>query len=88
MRWIDGPYVRVGPMDDGLPLPGHPADAAPQDSSLLERVLFVFSAFCVYFYFNLLDFLPFPAALVIAIMAVPVLAELMVRIAAKVGLFP
>ena len=52
------------------------------------RFLFVISAFCVYFYFNLLDFLPFPAALVVAIMAVPVLAELMVRIASKVGLFP
>ena len=88
MRWIDGPYVRVGLMEDGLPLPEHPADTAPQDSSLLERVLFVVSAFCVYFYFNLLDFLPFPAALVVAIMAVPVLAELMVRITAKVGLFP
>ena len=80
LRWIDGPYVRVGLMEDGLPLPEHPADTAPQDSSLLERVLFVVSAFCVYFYFNLLDFLPFPAALVVAIMAVPVLAELMVRL--------
>ena len=75
-------------MEDGLPLPGHPAETAPRNSSLLERFLFVISAFGVYSYFELLDFLPFPAALVVAILAVPVLAEVMVRIVARIGLFP
>lgn len=75
-------------MEDGLPLPGHPAETAPRNSSLLERVLFVISAFGVYSYFDLLDFLPFPAALIVAILAVPILAEAMVRIAGMMGLFP
>ena len=88
MRWIHGLYVRVEAMEDGLPLPGHPVEAAPRNSSLLERVLFVISAFAVYSYFDLLDFLPFSAGLVVAILAVPVLAEVMVRIAARIGLFP
>ena len=88
MRWIDGLYVRVEVMEDGLPLPGHPGEAAPRNSSLLERVLFVISAFAVYSYFDLLDFLPFSAGLGIAILAGPVLAEVMVRIAARIGLFP
>ena len=88
MRWIDGLYVRVEAMEDGLPLPRHPVEAAPRNSSLLERVLFVISAFAVYSYFDLLDFLPFSAGLVVAILAVPVLAEVMVRIAARIGLFP
>ena len=42
----------------------------------------------VYTYFDLLDFLPFPIALVVAILAVPVLAEVMVRIAGRMGFFP
>ena len=88
MRWIDGLYVRVEVMEDGLPLPGHPVEAAPRNSSLLERALFLISAFAVYSYFDLLDFLPFSAGLVVAILAVPVLAEVMVRIAAWIGLFP
>ena len=88
LRWVDGPNVRADVMEDGLPLPGHPAETASRNSSLLERVLFVISAFGVYSYFDLLDFLPFPAALVVAILAVPVLAEVMVRIAARIGLFP
>ena len=75
-------------MEDGLPLPGHPAETAPRNSSLLERALFVISAFGVYSYFDLLDFLPFPAALIVAILAVPILAEVMVRIAGRMGLFP
>ena len=50
--------------------------------------MFVISAFGVYTYFDVLDFLPFPAALVVAVLAVPILAEVMVRIAAGVGLFP
>tara|TARA_B100000029_G_scaffold322194_1_gene314576 strand:+ start:1386 stop:1613 length:228 start_codon:yes stop_codon:yes gene_type:complete len=75
-------------MEDGLPLPGHPAETAPRNSSILERLLFIVSAFGVYTYFNLLDFLPFPIALVVAILAVPVLAEVMVRIVGKMGLFP
>ena len=88
MRWIHGPNLRAGDMEDGLPLPGHPAETAPRNSSLLERVLFVISAFGVYSYFDLLDFLPFPAALIVAILAVPILAEVMVRIAGRFGLFP
>ncbi len=88
MRWIHGPNLRAGDMEDGLPLPGHPAETAPRNSSLLERVLFVISAFGVYSYFDLLDFLPFPAALIVAILAVPILAEAMVRIAGMMGLFP
>ena len=88
MRWIDGPNVRVGRMEDGLPLPGHPAETAPRNSSILERLLFIVSAFGVYTYFDLLDFLPFPIALVVAILAVPVLAEVMVRIAGRMGFFP
>ena len=88
MRWIDGLYVRVEVMEDGLPLPGHPVEAAPRNSSLLERALFLISAFAVYSYFDLLDFLPFSAGLVVAILDVPVLAEVMVRIAARIGLFP
>ena len=63
-------------------------EAAPRNSSLLERVLFVISAFAVYSYFDLLDFLPFSAGLVVAILAVPLLAEVRVRIAARIGLFP
>ena len=47
MRWIHGPNLRAGDMEDGLPLPGHPAETAPRNSSLLERVLFVISAFGV-----------------------------------------
>ncbi len=88
MRWIHGPNLRAGDMEDGLPLPGHPAETAPRNSSLLERALFVISAFGVYSYFDLLDFLPFPAALIVAILAVPILAEVMVRIAGRIGLFP
>ena len=88
MRWIDGLYVRVETMEDGLPLPGHPVEKAARNSSMLERVLFVISAFAVYSYFDLLDFLPFSAGLVVAILAVPLLAEVMVRIAASIGLFP
>lgn len=88
MRWIHGPNLRAGDMEDGLPLPGHPVETAPRNSSLLERVLFVISAFGVYTYFDLLDFLPFPAALIVAILTVPILAEAMVRIAGWIGLFP
>ena len=88
LRWGDGLNVRASDMEDGLPLPGHPAETAPRNSSLLERVFFVISAFGVYSYFDLLDFLPFPAALVVAILSVPVLAELMVRTAARIGIFP
>ena len=88
MRWIDDPYVRVERMEDGLALPGRPVETAPQNSSLLERVLFAVSAFGVYFNFDLLDFLPFPAALVVAILAVPLLAEAMVWSAARMRLVP
>ncbi len=88
LRWIHVPNVCVRGMEDGLPLPGHPAKTATRNSSLLERVLFVISAFGVYTYFDVLDFLPFPAALVVAVLAVPILAEVMIRIAAGVGLFP
>ena len=87
-RWIDGPNVHATRMGDGLPLPGRPVEMASRNSSLLERVCFVVSAVGVYSYFDLLDFLPFPAALVVAILVVPVLAEVIVRIAARLGLFP
>jgi len=75
-------------MEEGPSLPGRPVETAPQNSSLLERVLFAASAFGVYFNFDLLDFLPLPAALVVAILTVPLLAEAMVRIASRMGLFP
>ena len=75
-------------MEEGLSLPGRPVEMAPRDSSLLERVCFVVTAVGAYCYFDVLDFLPFPAALLVAVLAVPVLAEVMVRIAARLGLFP
>ena len=88
LRWIDDPYVLVAYMEEGLSLPGRPVEMAPRNSSLLERFCFVISAVGVYCYFDVLDFLSFPTALLVAILAVPVLAEAMVRVAARLGLFP
>ena len=75
-------------MDGARPLPGRPAPRAPRDSSLLERICFVVSAVAVYLGFPLLGFLPLPAALVVAVLCVPLLAEVMVQVAARLGLFP
>ncbi|MEC8914524.1 MAG: hypothetical protein VYA52_04795 [Candidatus Thermoplasmatota archaeon] len=75
-------------MDGARPLPGRPAPRASRDSSLLERIFFVVSAVAVYLSFPMLGFLPLPAALVVAVLCVPLLAEVMVQVAARLGLFP
>ena len=46
------------------------------------------SAVAVYLGFPMLGFLPLPAALVVAVLCVPLLAEVMVQVAARLGLFP
>ena len=71
-----------------MPLPGRPAPRAPRDSSVLERICFIVSAVAVYLGFPVLGFLPLPIALVVAVLCVPLLAEVMVQVAARRGLFP
>ena len=75
-------------MEGAKPLPSRPAPKAPRDSSVLERVCFIVSAVAVYLGFPALGFLPLPAALVGAVLCVPLLAEVMVQVAARLGLFP
>ena len=75
-------------MDGARPLPGRPAPRAPLDSSVLERMFFIASAVAVYLGFPLLSFLPLPVALGVAVLCVPLLAEVMVQVAARLGLFP
>lgn len=58
------------------------------NSSILERICFIVAAVAVYFGFHSLDFLPLPIALVVAVLCIPLLAEVMVQIAARLGLFP
>ena len=71
-----------------MPLPGRPAPRAPRDSSVLERMCFIVSAVAVSFGFPVLGFLPLPVALVVAVLCVPLLAEVMVQVATRLGLFP
>ena len=71
-----------------MPLPGRPAPRAPRDSSVLERICCIVSAGAVYLGFPVLGFLPLPIALVVAVLCVPLLAEVMVQVAARLGLFP
>ena len=71
-----------------MPLPGKPAPRAPRDSSILERICFIVSAVVVYLGFPVLGFLPLPIALLVAVLCVPLLAEVMVQVAARLGLFP
>ena len=71
-----------------MPLPGKPAPRAPRDSSILERICFIVSTVAVYLGFPVLGFLPLPIALVVAVLCVPLLAEVMVQVAARLGLFP
>ena len=75
-------------MEDARPLPGRPAPRAPLDSSILERICFIVATVSVYFGFPALDFLPLPVALVVAVLCIPLLAEVMVQIAARLGFFP
>jgi hypothetical protein len=58
------------------------------DSSILERICFIVATVAVYFGFPALDFLPLPVALVVAVLCIPLLAEVMVQIAARLGFFP
>ena len=46
------------------------------------------SAVAVYLGFPVLGFLPLPVALVVAVLCVPLIAEVMVQVAARLGLFP
>ena len=71
-----------------MPLPGKPAPRAPRDSSVLERICFIVSAVVVYLCFPVLGLLPLPIALLVAVLCVPLLAEVMVQVAARLGLFP
>ena len=71
-----------------MPLPGKPAPRAPRDSSILERICFIVSAVAVYLGFPALGFLPLPVALIVAVLCVPLLAEVVVQVAARLGLFP
>ena len=71
-----------------MPLPDRPAPRAPRDSSVLERMCFIVSAVAVYLGCPVLGFLPLPVALVVAVLCVPLLAEVMVQVAARLGLFP
>ena len=71
-----------------MPLPGRPTPRAPRDSSVLERMCFIVSAVAVYFGFPVLGFLPLPVALVVAGLCGPLLAEVMVQGATRLGLFP
>ena len=71
-----------------MPLPGRPTPRAPRDSSVLERMCFIVSAVAVYLGFPVLGFLPLPVALVVAVLCVPLLAEAMVQVATRLGLFP
>ena len=75
-------------MEGATPLPGRPAPRAPRDSSVLERICFIESAVAVYLGFPVLGFLPLPFALVVAGLCVPLLAEVMVQVAARLGMFP
>ena len=75
-------------MEGAGPLPGRPAPRAPRDSSVLERMCFIVSTVAVYLGFPVLGFLPLPIALVVAVLCVPLLAEVMVQIAARLGMFP
>ena len=75
-------------MEGAKPLPGKPAPRAPRDSSILETICFIVSAVAVYLGFPVLGFLPLPIALVVAVLCVPLLAEVMVQVAARLGLFP
>ena len=75
-------------MERAMPLPGRPAPRAPRDSSMLERMCFIVSAVAVYLGFPVLGFLPLPVALVVVVLCVPLLAEVMVQVAARFGLFP
>ena len=75
-------------MERAMPLPGRPAPRAPRDSSVLERMCFIVSAVAVYLGFPVLGFLPLPVALVVAVLCVPLLAEVMVQVATRLGLFP
>jgi len=75
-------------MEGARPLPGRPVLKAPRDSSILERMCFIVSAVAVYLGFPVLGFLPLPVALVVAVLCVPLIAEVMVQVAARLGLFP
>jgi hypothetical protein len=75
-------------MEGAMPLPGRPAPRAPRDSSVLERICFIVSAVAVYLGFPVLGFLPLPIALVVAVLCVPLLAEVMVQVTARLGMFP
>ena len=88
LRCIHGPYDDETCMEDARPLPGRPAPRAPLNSSILERICFIVAAVAVYFGFPTLDFLPLPVALVVAVLCIPLLAEVMVQIAARLGFFP
>ena len=70
-----------------MPLPGRPAPRAPRDSSVLERICFIVSAVVVYLCFPVLGLLPLPIALLVAVLCGPLLAEVMVQVAARLGLF-
>ena len=71
-----------------MPLPGRPAPRAPRDSSVLERICFIVSAVAVYIGLPVIGSLPLPIALLVAVLCVPLLAEVMVQVAARLGLFP
>ena len=71
-----------------MPLPGRPTPRAPRDSSVLERMCFIVSAVAVYLGFPVLGFLPLPVAIFVAVLCVPLLAEVMVQVATRLGLFP
>ena len=88
LRCSHGLYDNETCMEDARPLPGRPAPRAPLNSSLLERICFIVAAVAVYFGFPTLDFLPLPASLVVAVLCIPLLAEVMVQIAARLGFFP
>ena len=71
-----------------MPLPGRPAPRAPRDSSVLERICFIVSAVAVYLGFPVIGFLPLRLALLVAVLCVPLLAEVRVQVAARLGMFP
>ena len=96
LRCIHGSEGAETGMADVGPLPGRPVGQAPLDSSLLERVSFVFAAVAVLLLFPgalaalepYLGSTALPATFCIALLAVPLLAEVLVQIAARLGLFP
>ena len=55
---------------------------------MLERMCFIVSTVAVYLGFPVLGFLPLPIALLVAVLCGPLLAEVMVQVAARFGLFP